>query len=125
MTRYRVTRRYSAVYRSQPIAFDKGAIVDVDDETADWVNNDSPGCLDPHDLLDEPDDSEPSDDTDDSDPADDPAAADDPEPTEGVRTDDMSHDELVAAVQQLDGVDGDPARWGDKRLRETLAAAAG
>lgn len=49
MTRFAVTRDYRAVYRSAPIGFDKGAVVDVDEPTAEWVNNDSPGCLVPAD----------------------------------------------------------------------------
>lgn len=45
MSTYKVAHRYAAVYRSQPIAFDEGATVEVDDDTAEWVNRDSPGCL--------------------------------------------------------------------------------
>lgn len=47
MTAFRVARNYYAVYRSVPVAFAEGAVVDVDDVTADWVNRDSPGCLIP------------------------------------------------------------------------------
>lgn len=49
MTAFRVARNYYAVYRSTPVAFAEGAVVDVDDVTADWVNRDSPGCLIPAD----------------------------------------------------------------------------
>ncbi|MEL6894212.1 MAG: hypothetical protein AAFP84_21655, partial [Actinomycetota bacterium] len=47
MSRYTVARDYRAVHKSSPIAFTKGADVDVDDDTATWVNRDSPGCLVP------------------------------------------------------------------------------
>lgn len=45
MSAFRVAHNYYAVYRSVPVAFAAGAVVDVDDATADWVNRDSPGCL--------------------------------------------------------------------------------
>jgi hypothetical protein len=45
MAAYRVTRNYWASYWSRPIAFDEGVTAEVDDDVADWVNRDSPGCL--------------------------------------------------------------------------------
>lgn len=54
MTAFRVARNYYAVYRSVPVAFAEGAVVDVDDVTADWVNRDSPGCLIPAEPAAEP-----------------------------------------------------------------------
>lgn len=60
MTRFVVRRNYRAVYRSNPIGFDEGSVVEVDDETAEWVNNDSPGCLAPDTVA--PDTVAPADD---------------------------------------------------------------
>lgn len=88
---YRIARNYRAVYRSQPISFDADATVEVDDAQADWVNQDSPGCLVP---VDEPS-VEPSGET-----AEEPSG----EPHEGIEVEVGEVGELVD-----DGAEGGPA----------------
>lgn len=133
---YRVARNYRAVYRSQPVNFDVDAVVEVDDAQADWVNQDSPGCLIP---VDEPP----------AEPADEPAAepADEPsgEPHEGIEVEPGETGELVAdgdgegplaEVVNLDELDRDQLldyadkhgievnrRLGEAKLREAIAEA--
>ncbi len=100
MSLYRVARNYRAAFRSRPIAFSKGATVDIDDETAAWVNHDSPGCLAP--AGDDPSAVDPSD----EEPAgDDLAALSKAELYERATEADiegrsaMSKDELLAALR--------------------------
>lgn len=47
MSRYTVRHRYRAVLDHQAVQLEKGSTVDLDDAQAEWVNRDSPGCLEP------------------------------------------------------------------------------
>ena len=51
MSAFRVAHNYYAVYRSVPVAFAAGAVVDVDDATADWVRAASAELLDANPLY--------------------------------------------------------------------------
>jgi len=44
---YEVTQNYRAVYKHVPLGFTAGDVVEVDESTAEWVNNDAPGTLVP------------------------------------------------------------------------------
>lgn len=45
--KYTVNWDYSASFRDKLLRFEQGEIVTLDDETAQWVNRDSEGCLSP------------------------------------------------------------------------------
>jgi len=45
MKNYRVVRDYRAHYREEDIVLVEGATVTLDEETAAWVERDSPGTL--------------------------------------------------------------------------------
>ena len=45
MQKYQVNWNYQASFRDKLLRFEQGEIVMLDDETAQWVNRDSEGCL--------------------------------------------------------------------------------
>lgn len=47
MAQFKVAHDYRSNHNGRYYAYDKGATVDVDEETAEWVNRDSPGTLAP------------------------------------------------------------------------------
>lgn len=48
MPRFAVQRRYFAVDNGQPIGpFAEGTEVELEQDRAEWINRDSPGCLEP------------------------------------------------------------------------------
>ena len=117
-----VTRDYRSVFRSRPIAFSEGDTVDVDDETAGWVNNDSPGCLVPVDKPDAPTSGRESIEVEPGETGEhvdgNPDGVDD---GPVVQLDDLDRDQLLAfAVEH--GIEVD-RRLGEAKLREAISAA--
>lgn len=118
---YRVARNYRAVYRSSAISFDEGAVVEVDDDQAAWVNNDSPGCLDRVDD-DAPDEAIEVAEGETGELADGTADGDETAPAEQVvNLDELDRDQLLAYADEH-GIDVN-RRLGEEKLREAIAEA--
>lgn len=102
MGSYRVNHNY----KSPPHHFEADSVVELEDEVAEWVNRDSPGCLTREDDAAEAD-SEPSD----------PEPAGDGEEGDGESTDPEPHEDAAEAETEPAAPEPAPAKPSRRRSK--------